>query len=192
MEEAAIARITKALERNSGAPDPYQSFWFCNRTRREISFVSTCIMGGAEAVFCPYLEPDMVELGLSLPWSVTRDQTLHDNAIQRAYPAYADIPFADDFRSQPPASLRPGRLRNVVDGFSMAALLAPDAPLTAIFAQLRNNGLRRHNADIYRLHTQLVHGMDAAQAKRLMLISEQLNAAAPKGPNVVSDVFFTG
>ncbi len=192
MEEAAIARITKALEHHAGAPDPYQSFWFWNRTRREISFVSASIMGGAETVFCPYLDPDMVELGLSLPWSVTRDQNLHDHAIQRAYPAYADIPFAEGFRSQTPGRLRPGRLRNIVDGFGVAALLAPDAPLTAIFAQLRNNRLRRQHADVYRLHSHLVHNMDADQAKRLMLISEQLSAAAPKGQDVVSDVFPTG
>ena len=52
-------------------------------------------------------EADGRQIGrLSLPWSVTCDQKLHDDAIARAYPTCADIPFASGFRSQPLPRLR--------------------------------------------------------------------------------------
>jgi len=96
LEEAAIDRFATELRQHDDAVNPYQSFWFWNRSRREISLVSTAIMGNARTVLCPYLEPDMVELCMSLPWEVAQDRKLHDTAIQRAYPDYADIPVLCD------------------------------------------------------------------------------------------------
>ncbi len=189
LEEAAIERITAALRAHDGAPDPYQSFWFWNRTRREISFVSAGIMGSAETVFCPYLDPAMVELGLSLPWSLTCHQDLHDEAIRRAFPAYADIPFAGAFRDQQPALQPLRRATALLDACRVLAMLMPDRQTRAMRDLLIKDGLQRPHTDIYRLHNAMVTDMDAAQAERLIEVSKALNAAAPKGELVVSEVF---
>lgn len=190
LEEAAVARIAAAIRVFDAAPDPYQAFWFWNRTRREISFVSTGILGGAAMVACPFLSPEFVELGLSLPFSVTRDQRLHDDAIATAYPDYADIPYDTGFRSQPLPRLRWGRVANVVDTLRVAALAQPGtAALTAMRHLVTRSSLRRGPADIYRLHDQFVGAMTKDEARRLIALEARLDRAAPKGQQVVSDVF---
>lgn len=189
LDEAATARIVAEIEACADAPDPYQAFWFWHRTRREISFVSTGILGGARMVFCPYLDPDFVELGLSLPWSVTCDQMLHDDAIAGAYPAYANIPFAEGFRPDPPPRLRPGRLGRAWDMARIAAMSDPGGPLRGLSDMLAPTGLTRGPADIYRLHGAFVAGMDAERATRLMAMADRLSDAAPKGQATVSEVY---
>lgn len=190
LEDAAMARIADAIRVFDAAPDPYQAFWFWNRTRREISFVSTGILGGAAMVACPYLSPEFVELGLSLPFAVTGDQRLHDDAIARAYPDYADIPYEAGFKSQPLPRLRPGRLTNLVDGLRVAAMIEPGSgALPAVARSLVKSPLRNGPADIYRMHARMVAAMDADEAKRLIAIEDQLLAAAPTGQEVASDVY---
>ncbi len=190
LHEAAIDRIATSIKRFDAAPDPYQAFWFWNRTRREISCVSTAIMGGASMVFCPYLDPDFVDLGLSLPWEVTRDQKLHDDALARAYPAFADIPFAEGFRSQPMPRFRMDRITNVLDSICIAAMARPGmAAFGSIRQAFAQSPLARSSADIYRLHKAFVEGMDSAEARRLIGLLDRLDRAAPKGQGVVTDVY---
>ena len=189
LHEAAIDRIAAAIRQHEDAQDPYQSFWFWHRTRREISFCATGIMGDATLVFCPYLDPEMVQIGLSLPWEITQDQMLHDDAIRRAYPDFADVPFAESFRSDSPTGMRLSRVTNTVDALRLAARLTPESPVSAIISLLRRDRLKRAHADTYRLHASFIESMDAQQAMRLLKLGEELNLSAPKGDKVVSDVF---
>ena len=190
LEEAAIDRIAQAIRVFDAAPDPYQAFWFWNRTRREISFVSTGILGGAAMVACPFLSPEFVELGLSLPFAVTRDQRLHDDAITRAYPRFADIPYESGFRSQRLPRLRRGRLDNVLDVVRVAALAQPGlAGLSALQQLVTKSPLKRGPADVYTLHGHFVGAMTPNEARRLIALEDRLDRAAPKGQQVVSDVF---
>lgn len=188
LDDAALDRIAGALRGFADAPDPYQAFWFWNRTRREISFVSTTMMGGAAMVFCPYLDPDFVELGLSLPWSVTKDQKLHDDAISRAFPEVADVPYASELRDQPVPRLRADRVTGLLDLVRVAALTEPDGALAGVRQALRPSPLARASADIYRLHKGFVDRMDAAEARRLIALGARLDRDAPKGEAVVTDV----
>ncbi|MFN5997719.1 MAG: hypothetical protein ACK47C_17470 [Paracoccaceae bacterium] len=190
LEEAAITRIAQAIRAFDAAPDPYQAFWFWNRTRREIAFVSTGILGGAAMVSCPFLSPEFVELGLSLPFSVTRDQKLHDDAIAKAYPDFADIPYEAGFRGQPLPRLRWGRVANVLDGLHVSTLAQPGlAGLPAVWQLVTKSSLRRGPADVYRLHGQFVDAMNSTEARRLIALEARLAQSAPKGQEVVSDVF---
>ncbi|HMS96304.1 MAG TPA: hypothetical protein PKA03_14005, partial [Tabrizicola sp.] len=169
---------------------PYQAFWFWNRTRREINFVSTGILGGAAMVACPFLDPDFVRLGLSLPWSVTSDQKLHDDAITRAYPAFSDIPYAEGFRSIPSPRIRLDRLRNGLDSLRVAAMARPGvAAVNAMLMTLSKGPLWRARADIYRVHKDFVDRMDANEARRLIALRDFLDQTATKGKGLVSDVF---
>ncbi len=189
LEDAALSRISAAIRVFDAAPDPYQAFWFWNRTRREISLVSTAILGQAARVACPFLSPEFVELGLSLPFSVTGDQKLHDDAIARAYPDFADIPYDGAFKSPRLPRWRLERLTNALDGLRVAALAQPGAAaLSAMRDAVARSSLRRGPADIYRLHTAFVAAMDATEAKRLITLEERLHRTAPKGQQVVSDV----
>ncbi|MFN3993033.1 MAG: hypothetical protein ACK4IU_09010 [Tabrizicola flagellatus] len=188
LEEAAIARIAEAIRAFDAAPDPYQAFWFWNRTRREIAFVSTAILGPAARVGCPFLSPEFVELGLSLPFAVTRDQRLHDDAIARAYPAFADIPYAEGFRNPPLPRLRWARMANLLDGLRVAAMAQPDRPIGAMRQFLSRKPLHRKPADVYRLHDHFVRKMDEDEARRLIALEDRLRGKAPKGERVVSDV----
>jgi asparagine synthase (glutamine-hydrolysing) len=152
--------------------------------------VSTGVMGGAAMVDCPFLDAEFVELGLSLPWSVTHDQKLHDDAIAMAYPDFAGIPYSDGFRGQPLPRLRKERLINGLDSLRVSAMARPGrAAVGAIRDVLARSPLRRGPADIYRLHNDFVQGMDAAEARRLLELCDQLSGVALKGEGVVSDVF---
>jgi hypothetical protein len=188
-EGAAIDRIATAIRAYDAAPDPYQAFWFYHRTRREISFVSTAVMGGAAMVFCPYLDPDFVDLGLSLPSSVTCDQKLHDDAIFRAYPQFADIPFVSGFTSQPMARLRASRFTNALDTVRIAGMAVQGSAIVGIHASLQPTSLKRGPSDIYRLHHEFVSSMNGTEAKRLLALDARLSKSAPKGEKVVSHVY---
>jgi hypothetical protein len=188
LEEAAIDRISQAIRVFQDAPDPYQAFWFWNRTRREISFVSTGILGGAAMVACPFLSPEFVDLGLSLPFSVTRDQRLHDDAIAQAYPEFADIPYESGFRSPPLPRLRWSRVTNLMDSLRVAAMADPGSALHAMRQAVTDQPLRRGPADIYRLHAHFVGAMSADEARRLIVMEDRLSRGAPTGKGVVSDV----
>lgn len=190
LHDAAIARIAASIRHFDAAPDPYQAFWFWNRTRREISFVSTGVLGGAAMVACPFISPEFVELGLSLPFSVTCDQKLHDDAIAQAFPAFADIPYEAGFQSQPLPRLRKERLTNALDSLRVAAMARPgSAAFAAIGQALSTSPLRRGPADIYRQHQEFVDGMDAREAQRLIALCDQLDRTALKGQELVTDVF---
>jgi len=189
LEDAAIARIAEEVRVYENAPDPYQAFWFYHRTRREISFTSTGVMGGAAMVFCPYLDPDFVTLGLSLPWSVTKDQMLHDDAIFRAFPDYADIPFAAGFASQPLSRWRASRVTNMLDTLKVSAIAGREGALNGMAAALKKTPLKRGPSDILRLHQEYVTSMTPSEAKRLQSLGTRLSNAAVKGEGVVSHVY---
>ena len=188
LDAQALDRIAQAVRAYADWPDPYQAFWFYHRTRREISFTSTGVMGAAPMVFCPYLDPDFVELGLSLPWDVTKDQKLHDDAIFRAFPKAAHIPFASGFVSQPLPRLRASRLTNALDTLRMAAMVGPGGALAGMRAALAHYPVNRGPADVYRLHADFVATMTPARARDLMALQTRLQTAAPTGESLVTEV----
>lgn len=190
LEAAAIDRIAGAIRRFEAAPDPYQSFWFWNRTRREINFVSTGILGEAAMVDCPYLDPEFVKLGLSLPWSVTCSQKLHDEAIERAFPACADVPYAEELRSTPLPRFRLSRLQNELDGLRIASMARKGVSAFDVLRSALTRGpLHRKQMDLYSFHKNFVEQMDAGEARRLIALRDKLDRAATKGKGVVTDVF---
>jgi len=192
LEEAALDRIASAIAEFQDAPDPFQGFLFWNRTRREIAFVSTTIMGGAPMVFCPYLDPEMIELGLSLPYSLTRDGKLRDDAINRAFPGFADVPFAEGFVGQSPSPLRLRRLYTLFETCRVAAMATPGSVAATILKTLSDDGLQRISSSIYWLHHQFVQNMDAAKARKLLALQDKLATTAGTGMDVVSAEFPAG
>lgn len=172
-DEEAVEYVADAIAEFADAPDPYQSFWFWHRTRREIGFVPTSMLASAQAVFCPYLDPELVELGLSLPYRITRDQKLHDDALARAYPLARDVPFHESFANPPPQRRRlQQRIRTALDRLTTLLAVESDRNLHTI---LRGTGRLRHpSSEIYRLYTRCLQQIDAQKAQRLLTLAGKL------------------
>ncbi|UOA26815.1 hypothetical protein [Pseudosulfitobacter sp. DSM 107133] len=183
--------IASAVRKYANAPDPYQMFWMYHRTRREINFVPQAILSPASPVFCPYLDRDFADFCLSLPYSVTRDQLLHDDVIATAYPDFADIPFAAGFPA--PAARSGGvmhKLRSVADVMRITASLGAEARQHRRAFLRPPPQLKRGPDTMLRLHTLCLDGLDAARATQLLDIAAQLEAARPK--QLVSDAIPSG
>ncbi|MGI9089977.1 MAG: hypothetical protein ACR2GG_02600 [Gemmatimonadaceae bacterium] len=96
--DVAIERLTRELEVHSAAPNPLASYFFFNRTRRVTSIPPTAFFGAYARVWCPYLDTDLWNFLASLPPAIMQSDaggSFHDVAIRRAYPEFADIPYAE-------------------------------------------------------------------------------------------------
>jgi len=95
---AARERVARELARHQDAPNPIGSFCFWNRTRRVTSLPPFAILNAGAHVYCPYLDSDVFTLLASLPWQMLQDETeyhrFHSDTISRAYPEFADVPYA--------------------------------------------------------------------------------------------------
>jgi hypothetical protein len=118
--DRARQRLAADLVRHADAPDPTKSFNFWNRTRREIALVTGALMNRIPTVYSPYLDHDLYELLSSLPPSLVSpdlsspDKSFHSDAITRAYPRYAHIPFEDSHAPPIDARSHDGRFGSAV------------------------------------------------------------------------------
>lgn len=173
--------VGRAVAYYADAPDPYQLFWMYHRTRREINFVPQAILSPAKIVFTPYLDPAFADFCMSLPYSVTVDQQLHNDVLRIAYPQVADIPFQEGFAEPPRRRGSPGhKLRSLADAWAIAGVLAPDARLDAVRRWVRPRArLKRQPGDVYDLHGLCVDGLDADRARAILALAARLEARAP-------------
>lgn len=188
-EAETRAYIAETIAQFRDTPDPYQSFWFWNRTRREIGFVSSALFATGGTVYCPYLDTRFVQFCLSLPRSVTKDQKLHNDALLRGYPHVKDVGFGDSFAPMPRAKTSlVGRVNKVRTGLGAVMAMRPARPIAEIRQFLLGSpALLRKPGEVYQFHNLAVSGMSADLAQRLLDRSSFLRAAAPK--TLISDVF---
>ncbi|MBV9852515.1 MAG: asparagine synthetase B family protein, partial [Armatimonadetes bacterium] len=119
--ERAGARVQEELYRHREAPNPGGQFYFWNRTRREVALAPYGLLGREVTVFSPYLDHDLYDLLASLPAEALLDCGLHTQAIARAYPEYAHIPYEKPY-AQDWASRRSRRFFRRWTGETMRAL----------------------------------------------------------------------
>ena len=93
--DRAVARLARELALHAGAPNPIGSFFFWNRTRREIGLASYRILSQHVEVLSPYLDHELFDFLTSLPASLMLDREFHSDTIRRAYPAYDDVRYED-------------------------------------------------------------------------------------------------
>lgn len=91
--DLAIERVVAELEKHAGAPNAVGSFYFWNRTRREVALAPYGMITRAAQVYSPYLDHDLYDFLASLPATMLLNRRLHTDTIRRAYPRYADIPY---------------------------------------------------------------------------------------------------
>jgi hypothetical protein len=77
------------------APNPIASFFFWNRTRREIALAPFALLGGRAVVFTPYLDHHLFDFLSSLPLSLLDDQRFHSDTIAQAYPHASSLRYED-------------------------------------------------------------------------------------------------
>ena len=106
--ERAIARLTREIARHLDTPNPAASFFFWNRTRREMALSPFALMRDIH-VHAPYLDDEVYSLLSAMPASLQMDHQLHTDAIRRAYPGVSDIPYESKTHRQH----RPGFHRRV-------------------------------------------------------------------------------
>lgn len=105
--EAARHRLESEIKRHLDAPNPVGSFYFWNRTRREIALAPYGLLGSLPTVFAPYLDHDLYDYLTTLPARFLLEHPFHTEAISKAYPEYRHIPFAH----APSPFVDPGHIR---------------------------------------------------------------------------------
>jgi hypothetical protein len=98
--DLAVSRLTAALPHHAGAANPIGSFFFWNALRRDIALAPYAILSDVGCVYSPYLDHDVYDLLASLPAGLLLDKRFHDDAIRRAYPRYATLPYEQDAPEQ--------------------------------------------------------------------------------------------
>jgi hypothetical protein len=90
--ERAVQRLAREMAAHVDAANPIGSFFLANRTRREIALAPFALMRDVIA-FAPYLDRDVYDLLAALPASLLLDRALHTDAIAKAWPQYAHVPY---------------------------------------------------------------------------------------------------
>jgi hypothetical protein len=101
----AVHHLAGELGKYSTCPNPVSQFYFWNRTRREITLSSWCILNVSCPVVAPYLSGGVYDFIAALPASYFLDHTFHTDAIAAYYPEYAYLPF--ETKSLPPTRNSP-------------------------------------------------------------------------------------
>lgn len=91
----AVEKVNEEFRKHLGAPDPIASFYFWNRTRRDVGCSAFRLLRhSAKTVHMPYLDSELCRFLASLSPRLTAGQTLHAETIAAAYPQFAHIPYA--------------------------------------------------------------------------------------------------
>ena len=96
--ELAVNHLAKEIERHAGNPNPVAAFFFWNRTRR-VAAISPYGLNSIPNIYSPFVDHDLYDFLTSLPASMFLDHQLHTDAIARAYPKFAHIPYEKKGRS---------------------------------------------------------------------------------------------
>jgi len=105
-EETSLKRICDELRKHCRAPDPERSFLFANRTRRSQAHTCYGLLRGPKLTYTPYLDLDLCPFLLGIDAELLRNRSLRTDAINRAYPAWSNIPYS---RSTPRESQKATR-----------------------------------------------------------------------------------
>lgn len=107
--DVAVHSLSTELRKHADAPNPIASFFFWNRTRREIALSPHAILAAVARVHCPYLDRELYEFLASLPAEFFVTHTFHDETIKMAYSSMADIPYDKDVEAEPTEQLTHSR-----------------------------------------------------------------------------------
>jgi asparagine synthase (glutamine-hydrolysing) len=93
-KDRAMSKLTHSLSKHASSVNPLKSFLFWNRTRREVSRYTFDMFSEKLDVFCPYLDGDVFDLLMSIPFEFTTPRGFHSEAIDRVSPELQVVPYA--------------------------------------------------------------------------------------------------
>lgn len=91
--QAALDRAIEELRTHQDAASPITSFYFWNRTRREVALSPAALYDAVGCAYVPFLDHDLFDFLSSLPVELMWDQSLHTATIHKGYPEFAHVPF---------------------------------------------------------------------------------------------------
>lgn len=96
--DRAVARLTSEFDTHRDAPDPIKSFNFWNRIRRELALWPYALLRNVPHVYTPYLDHDLFDFLMGLAPTVMSPtlkdgKAFHTDAVNRAFPRFAEVPF---------------------------------------------------------------------------------------------------
>lgn len=92
--EAAVQRVARELELYAGTPAPINAYAMAVRARRSVVVTQYGYLRRLAAVLSPYLDTEVFDFLRALPWQLFVDKQFHTDAIARAFPQYAHLPYA--------------------------------------------------------------------------------------------------
>ncbi len=100
--DLAVERMQREIARHQDAPNPLVSFYFWTRGRHVAAMQPLSIARrlGVMAV-TPFLDQDLLDFWLALPPAINVDKPFQDAAINLAYPAFRDMPYAGGTTAPP-------------------------------------------------------------------------------------------
>lgn len=134
--EIAMRRIAREVERHLDMPNPIASFFFWNRTRRMIALAPYGLLTGIRRVHAPYLDHDLFDFMTTLPIDMLMDRTFHTDAMARAYPAFAHIPYANH-KAAPPSDDTHVKARFLAEASRRFLLRRPSPLLNNVMARTK-------------------------------------------------------
>lgn len=91
--DRALARMTLAVIPHMNKPNPIASYFFWNRTRREIALFTFRMYPAHITVYAPYLDDAVFDFLMALPGELLLDHQFHTDAISQAFPAMSAVPY---------------------------------------------------------------------------------------------------
>ncbi|HJT26335.1 MAG TPA: asparagine synthase-related protein [Pyrinomonadaceae bacterium] len=90
--ELAKSHLIKELEKHAEQVNPTTSFFFWNRTRR-VANLNNGLFSSVSNVYSPFIDHEVFDFMTSQPASMYLDYQLHTDAIARAHPQFAHVPY---------------------------------------------------------------------------------------------------
>ena len=124
--DIAEACVTDELARYLEWPNPLGAYRFANRTARSVALLPFGLLARACRVVTPFIDRDLAAFLMTLPLSALANGRLRDDAIARAFPQYADLPYEN---AQAACGAAPGYYRRFSWALAREALRRRNAPL---------------------------------------------------------------
>lgn len=119
--EAARERVKEVLRECEGEADPLGRFYLRTRARREIALGPFASMAVVPTFYAPFLDWDLYQHLAAVPADRAADfDSLHTRVLERAFPEFSDVPFAD----KPDSSRMPGGVGELASSIKDLTMLA--------------------------------------------------------------------
>ncbi len=104
LSRSLSARIEAALIALPEGPNRLSFFYLLGRTRAMVALLPYGLLDLRVESFCPYLDHDVMDHALSLDPVLKGDRRLQKLALDRHFPAFADIPSSHSHASEIPSA----------------------------------------------------------------------------------------